>query len=287
MPAIFFALISYFFWGTGVFAEAIVARRLNSYSLVFWSACFSVILGIVFVPFQIQNLKAYTTPLLLFNIALGLIALLSGTLVYFEALKRGNRALVGTIASSFPFVTVLASFLFLGERVSLAQFGAIFVIFTGLVLSVVSLKSINKKLVINSGIILAVVTMVSWGLYFAFLKIIIAKVGWFWPNYIAFALFPIVLLLMKVKGIKLERLTKNNVIFLIIFSTVLVRLAEFSYSLGISKGLVAIVAPIAGANPTLFVILAFFIFKDPITRQQIAGIITTLIGIVLLSVFSV
>ncbi len=48
-----------------------------------------------------------------------------------------------------------------------------------------------------------------------------------------------------------------------------------------------VVAPISGANPILFVILVAFFLKDPITRQQIAGIITTLIGIVLLSIFSV
>lgn len=46
-------------------------------------------------------------------------------------------------------------------------------------------------------------------------------------------------------------------------------------------------APIAGSYPTFFVVLAFFVFKDPITRQQILGIITTLLGIILLSVLSV
>ena len=71
-----------------------------------------------------------------------------------------------------------------------------------------------------------------------------------------------------------------------VVSTTLVRIAEFSYNAGIGKGLVSIVAPIAGANPILFIILAFIFFKDKITRQQILGIITTLIGIVLLSVLS-
>lgn len=92
---------------------------------------------------------------------------------------------------------------------------------------------------------------------------------------------------MRARGIKLEKVTKNKAFLILVIATVLVRLAEFAYSLGISYGQVAIVAPIAGANPTLFVLLSFLIFKDPITRQQIAGIITTLIGIVLLSVFSV
>ena len=61
----------------------------------------------------------------------------------------------------------------------------------------------------------------------------------------------------------------------------------FSLNFALEKGLTSIVVPIAGAYPALFVLLAFLVFKDPITRQQIAGIITTLVGIVLLSVFSV
>lgn len=61
----------------------------------------------------------------------------------------------------------------------------------------------------------------------------------------------------------------------------------FSYNFAISIGQVALIAPIAGSSSTLFVVLAFLVFKDPIRRQQIVGIITTLIGIVLLSVFSI
>ena len=92
---------------------------------------------------------------------------------------------------------------------------------------------------------------------------------------------------MKVKGIKLEKPTFKGALTTLILSTIFVRIAELSFNFAISKGLTTIVAPIAGANPTLFVILAFLFFKDPISRQQILGIITTLIGIVLLSVFSI
>ena len=35
-----------------------------------------------------------------------------------------------------------------------------------------------------------------------------------------------------------------------------------------------------------FAHISYIVFKNPITRQQVAGIITTLVGIVLLSIFS-
>lgn len=128
--------------------------------------------------------------------------------------------------------------------------------------------------------------MISWGIYFAFIKIPINSVGWFWPNYITFLLFPLIFIYMKFKKIRFESPTNNNVFVPLFISIILVRIAEFSYNFAIDKGLVAIVAPIAGANVTLFVILAFIFLKDPIKKQQIIGIVTTLAGIVILSLSS-
>lgn len=124
-------------------------------------------------------------------------------------------------------------------------------------------------------------------MWVALLKIPVAKIGWFWPNYITFLLFPLIFFYIKLKKIPIQRPTINGALIPLIASTALVRVAEYSYNFGISKGLVTVVAPIAGANPTLFIILAFLFLKDKITKQQIAGIVITLIGIVLLSIFSI
>jgi len=72
----------------------------------------------------------------------------------------------------------------------------------------------------------------------------------------------------------------------VVLSIVFVRIAEFSYNLGLSKGNASIVAPIAGANPILFVLFAYFIFKEPLKKHQIIGITLILTGIVMLSSFS-
>lgn len=165
---------------------------------------------------------------------------------------------------------------------------AIIIIFVGMILSALDIREFRQKtFLINKGFLFAAVSMICWGVYFAFIKIPVNKIDWFWPNYFSFLLFPLIFIYMKVKGIRLEKPTKNNVLLPIVVSTVLVRIAEFSYNFAISKGSVAIVAPIAGANLTLFAILAFLIFKDPIKKQQVVGIVTTLIGIVLLSIFSI
>lgn len=92
---------------------------------------------------------------------------------------------------------------------------------------------------------------------------------------------------MKLQGIALQKPNYKNALMPIIICTLLLRIGDFSFNIGISKGMTAVVAPISGAFPTLFALLSFFVFKDPIKKQQILGIIVTLVGIVLLSALSI
>jgi len=138
----------------------------------------------------------------------------------------------------------------------------------------------------DKGILLALLTMLVWGATMTLIKIPVREIGWYWPTLIILSLFPLYLLYMRLTNSKLQSLSKSKVVGAVILSVILIRIAEFSYSIGISKGMVSVVAPIAGANPTLFVLLAFFVFKDRLTKQQILGIVLTLLGIVWLSFLS-
>jgi len=281
--AITFALIAYFSWAIGIFFEAIAARRINSYSLAFWGLVIGVILSSFYLPFAFHLAQGFTLGLFLLNLLLALF-FIGGTIIYYEALKEENRSLTGTIASTFPIFTVILSIIFLGERVDLIHSLAIMVTFIGLILCIFDFREIlREKKVISKGTIFALIASVCWGIYFAFVKLLVVKVGWFWPNYIVFLLFPLMFLFMKMKKIELKLPMVNHVFWPLIISAVLVRIAEYSYNFAITKGQVAVVAPIAGANPTLFVVLAFLFLKDPIKKQQIFGIIITLAGIVFLS----
>jgi len=283
MTAIIFALVAFVGWAVGIFFECIVARRINSYSLTFWGLVLGAILSSLYLPFAFPLVQGYTVGLLLLNIFLA-IFFIGGTIVYYEALQVENRSLIGTIASVFPVFTVLISIFFLGEKVDLPHAIAIVITFAGLLLCILDLKELTggKKLV-SKGTILALIASISWAIYFAFLKTLVAKVSWFWPNYVVFLLFPFVLMFMKIRKIKLEIPKTSNVFWPLILAIVLVRVAEYSYNFAITKGQVAVVAPIAGSNPVLFVILSFLFLKDPIKKQQILGIIITIVGIILLS----
>lgn len=287
MPAIFFALISYVGWGAADIFGTKVTRRLGGFSTVLWTYILFLLIFSFYIPFAADDLRYMTIGLLLLNILLGIIGVV-GDIAFYESLSAGSSPLVGAISASFPVVTILISIFFLNEVINSLQLSAILIIFIGLVLSVLNLKEIKRnRIILGQGVFLAIVAMVSWGIYYAFIKIIVKEVSWFWPIYITLTLFPLIYLFMKVRRIEFKRPVSKGIFLPLLVSVILIAVAEFSYNSAIDRGLVAVVAPIAGSYSTLFAPLAFLIFKDPITRQQIAGIITTLIGIVILVVFSV
>lgn len=283
MPILFFALVSYFAWGVGTVFEAVAARRINSYSFVFWAAFLSFIIFSFIAPFFLQDLANITFPIFLLCIFLGFF-LHFGALIYYEAIQRGNPSIVGVIASSYPAVIVIISIAFLGEKISFIQTAAILLIFLGIFLSCISIGELKKKnFKLQAGFILAIITMISWGIFLGFIQVPVKQIGWFWPNYFAFLWFPFIYLYIHFRKIKLERPTSNKFLKPFILSVVLVRIAEFSYNYAVSKGVAALIAPIAGAAPTLYAPLSYLVFREKITKQQIVAVAITLIGIVFLA----
>lgn len=288
MPAILFALISYFSWAFGDIFGTVATRKLGAYSSTFWSSILSVIIFALYAPFAPGNLSNLTPDLLVLNILLGILLWVS-VITFSIALIIENPSLVATISGSFIAVTVILSIIFLNQTLIVPQILSTLVIFTGLILSSLNIRDLrNRKKIMTRGVILSLITMFIWGIYFTFITIPVRELSWFWPNVIAISLFPVLTFLyMIIRRIKFYPPTFKNALPFTFFGVFLVRIAEFNYNFAISKGLTAVVAPIAGSYPTLYVVLAFLIFKDKITKQQVLGITTTLVGIVLLSFFSI
>ena len=105
----------------------------------------------------------------------------------------------------------------------------------------------------------------------------------FWNSIFALILFSFY---FPFAGADFGKLTLD-ILFLMILVSILENIAFVFFYEGLRVGNASVVAPIAGSSVTLFVLLAFLIFKDKISQQQIFGIVTTLVGIVLLSFFSI
>lgn len=286
MQAIILALIAWFGWGTGDVFGAIVSRKIGGYSSTFWLYIVSFLLMSLYAPFavsQLQYLTADTTIILFVLSIMGPIPIIA----LYEGMRVGNVSLVGTIGAAFSAVTVILSIVFLGDRVNLYQSLSIVVIFIGLLLSSLDLKKLQgKQIFTDKGVPYAVTAMILWGISYTFIRIPIRQIGWFWPSYLPLFAFPLIYLFMKVKKITLKFPHKTKVLIPSILNAVILSGAVFAYNLAIMNGQTIIVVPIAASYPVLFVALAYVVFKDPLKKQQVVGIITTLFGVIFLSVFS-
>lgn len=286
MIVILFSILSYIGWGSGDIFGTQATRKIGSFLASFWIYAFGALLFSLYIPFALKDLAHVTLGVLVLNILLGLF--LAVCFVAFnEALRIGNSSVVGTIAGSFSGVIVILSLVFFKESLSIAQILAILIILIGVVLSSLNIKELkNLKALENRGTVLAVLVMLGWGIGFTFIKIPIKQIGWFWSSYILEVVGFLFFLVVGISKFRKNKLPNLRALAQPLIATFLQNLGGYSFSYGLSIGAASIVAPIAGAYPTLFVLLSRFVFKDRLNKQQGFGIIVTLIGIVLLAFFS-
>lgn len=284
MIAYIFGLIAYLGWGSGDVFGTFATRKIGPYLTTFWAFAFGALLGSFYIPFAIQDLGAITPTLLILNLLLGVLYV-GGNLTFNEALRVSSAPIVGTIGGSFAALTVVLSFFFLGENISLARTLLILVVFAGVFITTTAHNQKRDKNFMK-GTILALISMVVWGIYFTFNKILMQSMGWFWPNYIPMLLFPLIALYMKWKNIPFV-FPARDVRAPLFLNALALRGGDFAFNIGASMGLTATVAPLGGAYPTLFAILSYFVFRDPINKKQLAGIVLALTGLVALGFVAV
>ena len=283
MNPLFLALASYLCWGSGDIFGTISSRKLGAYSTTLWMNFIGLVLFSLYIPFALDDLRNLTLPLFIYSLILGVL-FFAGELAFNEATRSSNASLAGTIAASYTAVTVLLSVLIFHESITLTQVIPIVVIFGGIVLCNIDLAELKQtRNPFTRGTLLAVLAMFLWGGYFALLKPIVKHIGPFWPTYFVFLLLPFLFLIMRAQGIRLESIRKNKALVPIAIAALLLRGGDMIFNAAIRSGHTATIAPIAGSYPTLFVILAFLVFKDPITKQQRLGLAITLAGVVALS----
>lgn len=287
MEAIVFALVAYFAWGSGDIFTTIAAKKLNPIATTFWSSIIRISLYTLAIPLFLKDIQHFT----LFNVSIGLILGIfacAGYITFYQGTLKANPALVGAISGSWGAVSVILSFIVFHEVVKLEQYIPIVVIFIGVFLSSINLHELSSKQIMKeSGVVYAFLSMGCYGIVAAFLKIPIREIGWFWSTY--FLILPSIFLIFFLKsqkrGLKISTIKIGLPVLL--GGALCTVLGETSYNVGIGKGLISLVAPIGGSYATLYVLLAFFIFRERITKQQAVGILTTLIGIVTLSFLSI
>lgn len=281
--AIFFALLTLIGWGVGDIFGTVAIRKIGSLPANFWWSLFGFVFASLYIPFAggIADIKYFILAALLATVDI------FGNLFFYKGLQFGNASLNGTITGSYVFITVLISIIFFKETPTDWQLLGIVFIFIGIILGSLNFSQIRKMKVSgifsDKGIKYSFLAMIEWGIYFAVIRIPAEKIGWFWAGYPIYFLGTVIMFLPllphKLSSLRMDR----RIILMMLLFVVFTVSANFFYNLGILRGFTSVVAPIVGSYPVLFVLLAGFVFKEKLSRQQSLGVVFSLLGIVLIS----
>lgn len=161
--------------------------------------------------------------------------------------------------------------------VSLAILGAVLTSFKLQDLMRLQLRSFG------TGVEYAIIAMLTWGMLFAFIDVLVSELSWFLPVFFvktvavfyAMGIFPVA---------KRSISFPKKAALLVIVIGLLDFVGFLSYGIGLSYEYATIVAPVASTSPMVTILLARIFFQETLEMNQRIGIVSVLTGVVLLSV---
>jgi transporter family protein len=239
-----------------------------------------ILIGIAFRP---SLPSSPTTILLVF--ASGVSSFLSLALFY-RGLEVGKASVITPVVSTYAVVAIVLSFAVLGETLSLPQIACIAMTLVGVV--TLTLKSDPEERS-NAGIPWAIGAMFATGLGAVLIKLVSEDAG-----EIAALFFNRVLTVLTFATVGLLFLRSHfrpaSHAGFPVKTIILIGLAEFAgfffFVIGVSGGMVSLVATLSSASPAVTVVLAQAFLKERLARVQKFAAILVMAGILLLSVAS-
>lgn len=268
-------------------ANGLILRRDSPLKVATWVAIFA--LAIYFVPMLVffdDELSRLTIANVVLIFAISCLGL-TAYFCFLTGMQRAGATLAGVITGSFPAVATVSALVFFGERITWGQAGAILVTVVGVLIS--SLQGEVRTLLADirrASLLWSFAAAVLFGLFFALVRIPVDRVGWFLPSYGGNIVgIPIYVLIARRYGeTDVLRPPKLPIPIALIAGAQIGATMLYTYAL--TKGETAIVAPIAGSYPAVFVVLAYFVLRERIRAIQYVGVVTAVAGIIALSVLS-
>lgn len=287
---ILLSILTCFFWGS----TSVLLRGVNTLNVSEMTMLRSV------GGFCAASVIAYFTHASLFTLnagdmvafaALVLFNNLLGDAFLFLALHKLGVARASSIASTYPVVVAIFSFLFFDEA-------ATFTVVTGTLSVVAGVACLCKKeeeraetkAVSISGLVFAVVAAVFWSAGLLFNKYLLSRgVG---PGNIVLGR-GVTFLVMATSVWALENLYKEKPSWTGIFKresvlavtagTLSLGIGAFTYSCALEHIPASVATPIGASNPLLATALALFIFKEKVRCIQWLGILLAVSGSILVT----
>ena len=274
------ALGASLFWGTSDFAGGTMSRRLHPLAVA--GVGQALVLPLLAVVVVLLGAPSDPSGWLVWGVIAGVV----GTLAlgcFFEALATGTMGVVAPIASTGVSVPVVIGLLE-GERPAAWQLGGIAVAIVGVVLAsgpeirgarsgelAGGVRSLALALVAAGGFGIVLWSIAKGSHYSAGMTLLSSRVAE------VAVVGAIALIARRTGGVH-----RSDLLALGLISAGDVT-ASGLYGLASRRGLVVVVAVLASLYPVVTALLARFIHGERLQRVQIAGVVTTVLGVVLIT----
>ncbi|WP_019241884.1 MULTISPECIES: EamA family transporter [Bacillus] len=237
----------------------------------------------VVVSNQLDNIFLISTKAFIFLVLSGITTGLSW-LCYFKAIQIGDVSKVVPIDKSSVVMTILLSFIILGEPATAMVIAGGTIITIGTFVLIGRIKRSSNTSYSNSYIVLAFLSAI-----FAALTAILAKIGIedvdsnlaTFIRTIVIIIFAWGIVFFQRTHTQMKTISKKSYIFLIL-SGMATGLSWLCFFAAISIGKVSIVAPIDKFSVVITMILSVIILKEKPTKNTVIGCIIITIGTIFL-----
>ncbi len=283
MTWLIFALAAAVSWAVG---QVLIKRGLENVPPLWNNILYNFFGLLLWVPAALL-LSGFRINLPTFPIFLTIFTVASCFMVVFYAFSKGEISLVGTLTAGYPVVTVVLSYLFLGERLSAIQFFGIPLVLMGGV--AIALPEWGLRKAKN-------LSWVKWGLLAASLvglgnfltKVSVNQIGSY--SHIFFIALMYQFLsganyLLDKRARPLPKFSGKTLLPTLLGNAVYVLGALF-ISLAFGLGKASLVTTVSSTNAALMVVLATVFLKERLTLRQACGIGGAILGVVLIGLGS-
>jgi drug/metabolite transporter (DMT)-like permease len=210
----------------------------------------------------------------------------SALFLFYRGLEVGKASIITPVFSAYAIVAILLSFAVLGEVLSPSQIACITLTLIGVLTITVRPDPVQRS---NTGIPYAVGAMFSAGVGAVVIRLVadeIGEIGSLFFNRII-AVFALVVVGALFLRSHLRLGVREGFPFK---SIVLIGLTEFAaiftFVVGVSVGMVSLVATLSSASPVVTVVLAQTFLRERLDKVHKLGVAAVIVGILLLSVVS-
>ncbi|MBP7700757.1 DMT family transporter [Candidatus Woesebacteria bacterium] len=272
-------------WGTSDFFANISSDKVGHLKTFFWSQLAGIVLTLILIP--IFGFYSNITFIFGFFVILASLFYSAGYLLFYKAFEIGNVSIVAASINLYVILSMIIAAIFSKQTLTTSQGIAITLVLTGVTLVSINFEDLrSKKIKLFAGIKEVLFASLFFGIFWGMSEHISEKIGWLPTTlYIKFvAIISIFIFAMiSKKPLKLSK-TESKAWYFIMLVGLLEAGAVASVNFGLEFGDLILVSPISSALSVVTISMAVIFLKEKLSKIQVVGIVTTLVGIILTTI---